>query len=62
MVRVIEVPVGTAVADSEKPTEGALSLIIFIAVALLVVEPELSVAFTYTVNMTVRVLPVDEYA
>src|SRR2546428_4991211 len=42
------VPVGTAVADSVNDTVGGLSVIVLIDVALLVVEPELSVALTYT--------------
>ncbi len=46
MVRVIKVPVGTLVADSVKLTTGGLSVTVFVAVELLVVDPELSVAVT----------------
>jgi hypothetical protein len=46
IVRVIEVPVEAEVADSVKLTIGALSLTVFVAVELFVVEPELSVALT----------------
>ena len=37
------------VADSEKDAVGGLSVIALVALALLVVNPALSVAFTYTV-------------
>jgi len=46
MVRVIEVPVETVVTDSVKLTVGGLSVIVLVATALLVVDPELSVALT----------------
>src|SRR5712692_451646 len=62
IVRVIAVPVGAVVADSVKLTVGGLSLIVFVAVLLLVVEPELSVAFTYTVNVADLAFPVSAYA
>jgi len=53
IVRIIEVPVGTDVADSVKPNVGGLSLIVLVAVLLLPVRPKLSVALTYTVNWAV---------
>ena len=62
MVKVMLVPVLTFVADSVNDTTGALSLIVFVAVALLVVWPLLSVALTYTVNVAVRAFPVFAYA
>ena len=53
MVSVIDVPVGAEVALSVKATVGARSLIVLVAVLLLVVTTELSVAFTYTVKPSV---------
>src|SRR3989442_8626952 len=52
MVMVILVPVEADVADSVKLTVGAcLCVMVFVEVALLVMEPELSVALTYTWNV-----------
>src|SRR2546426_219576 len=49
IVMVILVPVEADVADSVKLTVGAcLCVMVFVEVVLLVVEPELSVALTYT--------------
>src|SRR2546422_93613 len=59
IVRVILVPVGTFVADSVKLTVGGLSLIVFVATALFVVRPPLSVALTYTWKVAVRAFPVE---
>jgi len=49
MVRVIGVPVGAVVADSEKLTTGGLSVMVSIATLLFVVRLALSVALRYTV-------------
>ncbi len=46
IVRVIVWPVVAVVVDSVKLTTGGLSLIVIVATALLVMEPELSVALT----------------
>src|SRR2546425_663253 len=46
MVRVMVVPGVVAVVDSVNDTVGARSLIVLVAVALLVMDPLLSVAFT----------------
>jgi hypothetical protein len=59
MVRVIDVPVATLVADSVKLTVGALSVIVLVALELWPVNPKLSVALTYTWNVAVGVLPVE---
>ena len=62
IVRVIVVPVVALAADSVKLTVGGLSFTVFVATALLVVEPLLSVALTYTENVAVLALPVLAYA
>src|SRR2546428_604631 len=62
MVRVIVVPVVALVADSVNDTVGARSLMVLVAVALLVMDPLLSVALTYTVKVAVFALPVLAYA
>jgi hypothetical protein len=58
IVKVIVWPVVAVVVSSVKPTTGGLFCeIVFVAVELLAVEPELSVAFTETEKV-----PVAEYA
>src|SRR2546425_233578 len=62
IVKVIEVPVATFVADSVNVTVGARSAIVLVATADFVTDPLLSVALTYTWKVAVVLAPVLLYA